>query len=205
MTVAMLACASGLPSSVVARETSPRKRIEINTDWRFHKCDPQGIAGELDYGVRPQVIRSEDGKVADARPEEAAKTAPRTRPVLKPWILPPAKLELAPDRSTIHGDGSNLSFITVRIVDADGHPAPTAHDRIRFRVEGPGTLVATDNGDPTDMTPFPSHERSTFSGLALAIVRAQPGRSGTIIVRAEADGLQAARAQIVLDEAQDIR
>jgi beta-galactosidase len=130
----------------------------------------------------------------------------------KPWAAAstrtagaPARLELSPDRGRIRGDGDDLSFVTVRIVDADGRPLPTAHDRIRFRVEGPGTLIATDNGDPTGMTPFPSHQRAAFSGLALAIVRAQPGRSGTIVVRAEADGLQAARARIVLDEAQDLR
>lgn len=117
----------------------------------------------------------------------------------------PAKLELAPDRNMIRGDDNDLSFVTARLVDADGRPVPTANDRIRFRVEGPGTLVATDNGDPTDMTPYPSHQRAAFSGLALAIVRAQPGRVGTIVVHADADGLQAARARIVLDAVQDVR
>jgi beta-galactosidase len=130
----------------------------------------------------------------------------------KPWATAsthtagaPARLELAPDRRGIRSDGNDLCFVTARIVDADGRPVPTADDRIRFRVEGPGTLVATDNGDPTDMTPFPSHERAAFRGLALAIIRAHRGRTGTIVVHTEADGLQAARARIVLDEVQDVR
>ncbi|MEZ0470757.1 beta-galactosidase GalB [Luteimonas sp. B3_2_R+30] len=114
-------------------------------------------------------------------------------------------LEAMPDRAAIRNDGRDLSFVTVRVLDAEGRPAPTADDRIRFRVEGPGELVATDNGDPTDMTPFPSHERAAFSGKALAIVRAVPGRTGTVVVHAEADGLQSASARIGLDAEGDER
>ncbi|MFS2021370.1 sugar-binding domain-containing protein, partial [Massilia sp. CT11-108] len=36
----------------------------------------------------PEVTASADGKVADARPEEAARVARADTPVLKPWILP---------------------------------------------------------------------------------------------------------------------
>lgn len=58
---------------------------------------------------------------------------------------------------------------------------------ISFGVEGPGEIVATDNGDPADFTPFPSAERKAYSGLALAIVRSN--RPGTITVNAAGDGL----------------
>ncbi|WP_368565253.1 beta-galactosidase GalB [Pseudoxanthomonas sp. UTMC 1351] len=115
----------------------------------------------------------------------------------KPWASDtiytadtPAKLEAIADRRDIHGDGLDLSFVTVRIVDAEGRPAPTANNRIRFRVEGPGEIAATDNGDPTDMASFASHERNAFNGVALAIVRSLPGKSGTITLHAESDTLQ---------------
>jgi beta-galactosidase len=107
-----------------------------------------------------------------------------------------AKLEATADRRVIGNDGRDLSFITVRVLDAAGRPVPTANPRIRFSIEGPGEIVATDNGDPTDMTAFPSHERDAFGGLALAIVRAVRGRSGAITVRAEADSLQAAHIEL---------
>lgn len=115
----------------------------------------------------------------------------------------PAKLALLPDRAGIRGDGLDLSFVTLRILDRDGRSVPTAGNRIRFSIEGPGEIVATDNGDPTDMQPFPAHERAAFSGLALVIVRALPGSRGAFVVHARADGLQGASTQIAVrqDEA----
>jgi beta-galactosidase len=67
---------------------------------------------------------------------------------------------------------------------------------IHFELEGPGEIVATDNGDPTNMTAFPSPDRQAFNGLALAIVRAKSGQSGSIIIRAKSDGLQEAQCEI---------
>lgn len=111
----------------------------------------------------------------------------------------PATLQAAPDRGTIVGDGRDLAFVTVRVVDADGRTVPIAQNRIRFRVDGPGEVVATDNGDPTDMTPFPAAERAAFGGLALAIVRALPGQAGTFVVHADADGLEGTRVRIAIE------
>jgi beta-galactosidase len=60
---------------------------------------------------------------------------------------------------------------------------------IHFEVGAPGEIVATDNGDPTDRTAFPSKDCKVFNGLALVIVRAKRGQSGQIIVTAKSDGL----------------
>jgi beta-galactosidase len=67
---------------------------------------------------------------------------------------------------------------------------PRAHGRVRFTVEGPGELVATDNGDPTSFESFQSPQRAAFNGLVLGIVRASAGAGGAIRVRIEADGLR---------------
>jgi beta-galactosidase len=107
-----------------------------------------------------------------------------------------AQLEAKADRSTIAADGQDLSFITVRVTDANGVTAPRADQRIRFTVEGAGELVATDNGDPTNLESFKSPERAAFNGLALAIVRARPGQKGAITVRASAEGLRSAEVQL---------
>lgn len=109
-----------------------------------------------------------------------------------------ARMQLMPDRGSIRGDGQDLSFITVRLLDRDGRPAPTAGDRLRFRIEGPGELVATDNGDPTNLETFASSQRHAFNGLCLAIVRAKAGARGTITVHVESDTLQAAQTQVAV-------
>ncbi len=107
-----------------------------------------------------------------------------------------ATLEAKADRNAIAADGQDLSFITVRVTDANGVTAPRADQRIRFTVEGDGELVATDNGDPTNLESFKSAERAAFNGLALAIVRAKPGQKGAITVRASAQGLRGAEVQL---------
>ena len=57
------------------------------------------------------------------------------------------------------------------------------HNKLHFTIEGPGEIVATDNGDPTDMTEFPSHMRKAFSGMALCIIKGQQGMPGVITLK----------------------
>ncbi len=104
---------------------------------------------------------------------------------------PAAALALVPDRSQIRADGHDLSFVTVRVADAAGLTAPRADPLIRFGIDGPGEIVATDNGGATSFVPFPSHSRQAFNGYGLVIVRGKRDGAGPITVRAEADGLQA--------------
>ncbi|UZK65474.1 beta-galactosidase GalB [Sphingomonas sp. M1-B02] len=100
-----------------------------------------------------------------------------------------ARLDLVADRSVIAADGADLAFVTVRVLDAKGKRVPMAKHAIAFDVEGPAQIVATDNGDPTDMTAFPSHRRNAFNGLALVILRGLPGSAGGVTLRAKAPGL----------------
>ncbi|TWH08924.1 beta-galactosidase [Pseudoxanthomonas taiwanensis J19] len=108
----------------------------------------------------------------------------------------PARLALEADRTAIGNDGRDLSFITLRVLDAQGRAIRNADSLVRFEIEGPATLVATDNGDPRDLTAFPSPERRAFSGMALAIVRAVPGQSGTVRVVARSEGLEPATVEL---------
>jgi beta-galactosidase len=105
-------------------------------------------------------------------------------------------LAAAVDRPVINADGIDLAFVTVRVNDAAGVMAPRADNRVRFTVDGPGELVATDNGDPTSFESFQSPDRAAFNGLVLAVVRAKPGRPGTIRVTATGPGLKDATVTI---------
>lgn len=117
----------------------------------------------------------------------------------KPWAsnttkttAAPARLEATPDRPEINADGLDLSFVTLRVTDANGLTIPRAKNRIKFTIEGPGEIVATDNGDPANLESFQAPERAVFNGLCLVIVRAIPGKPGTITLKAEADALHPA-------------
>ncbi|MDR7334343.1 beta-galactosidase GalB [Roseateles asaccharophilus] len=125
----------------------------------------------------------------------------------KPWATasvatagPAAALSLQADRSAIAADGSDLSFVTLRITDKQGRTVPRADARIRFSIEGAGDIVATDNGDATSFEPFPSTTRKAFSGQALAIVRGRAGAPARLVVRAQADGLAPAEITIHTQE-----
>jgi beta-galactosidase len=109
-----------------------------------------------------------------------------------------AKLVLTPDHREIRADGRDLVFVTLAIQDRAGRTVPRANHQIRFSIQGPGQIVATDNGDPTSFEPFQSPDRRAFNGFALAIVRATRGASGTIKVTAAAQGLQSASTDIRL-------
>jgi beta-galactosidase len=102
----------------------------------------------------------------------------------------PAKTKLQPDRARIRADGKDLSFISLTVTDKDGLVVPRADQRIRFTLEGPGEIVATDNGDPTSFESFQSPDRKAFNGLCLVIVRGLPGQTGTIKIAAHAEGLK---------------
>jgi beta-galactosidase len=121
----------------------------------------------------------------------------------KPWATDeaktadaPAQLALTPDRKEILADGQDLSFITVTVTDKNGVTAPRADNRIHFEIEGPGEIVATDNGDPTSFESFQSHDRKAFNGLCLVIVRGKASQPGQIKLTAKADGLEIGTAFI---------
>jgi beta-galactosidase len=110
---------------------------------------------------------------------------------------PASQLRLSPDRATIAGDGRDLSFVTLSVLDADGRLVPRATHLVSFTVTGPGELVATSNGDQTNRTVFSSPQRNAFSGMAVAVIRARAGQAGEIIVTASSTGLAEARLSIL--------
>jgi beta-galactosidase len=107
---------------------------------------------------------------------------------------PAAKLVLTADHKKIDADGKELCYVTATVEDKNGVMVPQADNAIHFEISGPASIVATDNGDATDLTSFPSHDRKAFNGLALAIVRGtHPGKA---ILEATSPGLETAQIKI---------
>ena len=108
----------------------------------------------------------------------------------------PAKILLTPDRQTIKADGSDLSFVTVQVVDKNGTVVPAADNLIRFEVSGAGFIAGVDNGNQISHEPFKADQRKAFHGMALAIVQSKK-KAGQIILKATSDNL--APASIVIN------
>jgi beta-galactosidase len=149
--------------------------------------------GQYEYRLRWDDVSYEPGELAVVAYKDGAEWATDVMTTTGSAT----QLLLVPDRAKISSDGKDLSFVTLSVADADGAVVPRSMNEIHFELSGPGEIVATDNGDPTDTTVFQSHDRAAFNGLALVIVRAQPGQSGPIELRASADGLTA--ASVVID------
>ena len=107
----------------------------------------------------------------------------------------PAKIIMSADRSSIKADGSDLSFVTVKIVDKDGIVVPHADNLVNFHLSGEGTIAGTDNGNPISLESFQTKDRKAFNGLCLAVIQSEE-KAGTITLKATAEGLQGAEVVI---------
>jgi beta-galactosidase len=110
---------------------------------------------------------------------------------------PPVAIRLGAERDTITTGSGDVANITFEIVDSAGVVVPTAANEVRFTVAGAGArIIALDNADLTDHTPYRSDHRKAFNGRGLAIVRATA--PGVLRVSATADGLRGAVLETVV-------
>jgi beta-galactosidase len=103
----------------------------------------------------------------------------------------PARIVLVPDREAIRADGSDLSFVTVTVVDKNGTLVPSADNLIKFELRGEGSLAGVDNGNQISHESFKANQRKAFHGMALAIVQAKH-KAGRIVLKATSDNLSSA-------------
>jgi beta-galactosidase len=102
-----------------------------------------------------------------------------------------AKIVLEPDRAALSADGRDLSFVTVKVLDAAGTLVPHADNLVTFDVSGEGRIAGVDNGLQTSLEPFKVPYRKAWNGMCLAVI--QSGKTpGRITVTASSDGLAGA-------------
>ena len=109
-----------------------------------------------------------------------------------------SRLSASADRPAITADGTDLVFITVRIEDKNGALVPRSSNLVNFSIQGPGKIVAVDNGDATSHDPFQASQRKAYNGLCLVIVKAEKGATGSFTVKADSKGLKGAAATVGL-------
>jgi beta-galactosidase len=105
-------------------------------------------------------------------------------------------LSMAADRSIVQPDGTDLIYITVRIEDKNKLLVPKSNNLLNFSIEGPGRIVATDNGDATSHESFQAKSKKAYNGLCLVIVAAEKGSKGSFTVKAESKGLKNAAVKV---------
>ncbi|MEI9945346.1 MAG: glycoside hydrolase family 2 TIM barrel-domain containing protein [Chitinophagaceae bacterium] len=114
----------------------------------------------------------------------------------------PAAIRLSVDRTTIT-DQRDVAHVKVEILDENGNAIPDANELIKLTVDGAGTLIGLDNGNPADHTSMKSNERKTFNGWALGVV--QSDKPGTIRIQASSPGIKSASIEVNVQKADDAR
>jgi len=107
----------------------------------------------------------------------------------------PAQIRLTPDRSTIRSNGTDLSFVTVEILDKDGNLCPNADNLVKFSVDGKGFIAGVDNGSPISLERFKDNKRKAFYGKCLVVLQ-NNGSKGNIKLKALSEGLNDAQINI---------
>jgi len=149
--------------------------------------------GQYEYRLRWDSVVYEPGQVYVI----AYKNGKKWAESLVETTSSPVKLVSEVDRTYIKRDGNDLAFVTIKIVDEKERVVPTANNEIEFSIEGEGEILATDNGDPTDMTSFKSLQRKAFNGLCLAIVKFKKhAGKEKILLKANSKGLQSVTVEI---------
>jgi beta-galactosidase len=177
----------GQPIKVMVATNAPRVRLLLNGKVVAQgDVDPIDMASfDVPYtaGVLEAVALRGDAVLARDRIETSG---------------PPARLVLTPDRDALANDGLDAVPVTVSAVDAQGRPVPVANPLVRFDIEGQGNIIGVGNGDPNSHEADKADERSLYNGLAQVIVQSRRGGTGSLTLHASADGLQDARAELVL-------
>jgi beta-galactosidase len=106
-----------------------------------------------------------------------------------------AKIKLTADRKELKANGQDLSFVTVEITDKDGVFQPNAANRLTFKVEGAGTIVAVCNADIKDCDQYVGNTRKAWKGRALVVIKGGH-MAGDIKLTATSPGLGEATLNI---------
>lgn len=169
----------GKPVRVMVISNAPKAELFLNGKSLGEKdVDPYAMVGwEVPYeaGVLEAVSRKDGKEVARTKVETTGDGV---------------ALELIPDRKEIWGDGRDAMPVTVRVVDANGHPVPTASPMVSFTVEGPVAQIGLGNGDPNCHEPEKATSHSLFNGLGQAILQSLAGGKGDAVLKVSSPGLK---------------
>ena len=106
-----------------------------------------------------------------------------------------AKIELTADRDKIGAEG-DLSYITAKVVDADGKIVTNAENAVYFAVEGAGALIAVGSSNPKSEEMYVGNSRRAYDGKLMAVVKSTG--SGSVKLTAISDGLEKAEICITV-------
>lgn len=107
----------------------------------------------------------------------------------------PFAIQLRCDKNIIHHSTNEISFVTVTIVDKNGNIVPNADKDIQFSLQGQGTIVGVDNGNPASLSSFKASDCKAYNGKCLVMIKGENIKD-TLILKAQSADLQSSILQI---------
>jgi beta-galactosidase len=101
----------------------------------------------------------------------------------------PYKITLEADREKISADGTDLSFVTVTVLDKNNNIVPYANNLINFELSGEGKIIGVDNGCQTNHQSLKEKYINAFNGKCLVVIQSSD-KSGQIKLEATSDKLK---------------
>lgn len=108
----------------------------------------------------------------------------------------PDHIRLTPDRKVMSADGKSLTFVTVEILDKDGHLCPNAMNQIFFSTEGDVRIEGVDNGAQWSLERYKDNKRRALYGKCLVVLRSGKTPSKATLT---ARGVDLKDAKITID------
>jgi len=98
----------------------------------------------------------------------------------------------------IYSDGQDVAMLRASVLDEDGRLVRTATDALTFTiVSGPGKVLGTGNGSPSNHSPDQGNKCPLFNGFVRDIIGTLVSSvPGSIVVEVSATGLHSARVEI---------
>ena len=107
----------------------------------------------------------------------------------------PHRLRVQADRAEIRADDTDLSYVTIELVDEAGTLVTSSDRIVVVDVEGPAVLQGFGSARPATEESYIAAEHTTFEGRALAVIR--PTAAGEIVLSVSAGGLEPAVVRLL--------
>ena len=100
----------------------------------------------------------------------------------------PVAINMQPHKNTITNSFDDVSVVKVSFIDENGVDCPWTEKLIKFEVNGPGKIIAVDNGDPMFHDSYQASKCRTYHGQCMVAIAATADK-GEINLKATCRGI----------------
>jgi beta-galactosidase len=176
----------GQPIRVLTWSNAKQVELFLNGKSLGKKDIPRAAHAEWQVPYEPGELlakASTDGKIIATDKQETTNAA--------------LKIELSPDRKTLHADNEDAIVVPVSLLDDKGRVVPDSSNRVSFEIKGDGKILGVSNGNPADHDSDKATQRNAFHGHCIAVIMAGT-KPGKLTITATSPGLKPASATFVV-------